>query len=537
MKRVLYIFVAAVLCVSCLDAEIKGLIPSEDMYSSPEKIYLNAVAALYSDLGSNVESCGLQGTCRGIYDYNTLTTDEAIVPVRGGDWYDGGYWQRLYFHTWTSADRCMYDVWKWLFGKITSCNSSLGILEKYRDMIGEDAYKSWNAEVRALRAILLWYAMDMFGNIPLPVNDVYPDASDLVQSRRSTAFRFIFDELQYASECLPQTRSNCRGESYGKVTAPVAWFVLAKLALNAEIYSDDDWTDSSKPSGDDIMFSIDEETVNAWETCIYYCNKISWCGYGLEDLFSSNFSVYNESSIENIFTIPADKDLYKVEWHYQFRSRHYSHGAALGFTSENGPSASLKAMETFGYGSPAPDQRLWLTFNVDEVYVDGKPVLTADGTPLRYHPLDVKPDLTGDANMLTAGARFSKYETDRHSYNDGKLQDNDIVLFRYSDVLLMKAEAMVRNGSDGSAPFNAVRERVYAPAKECTLENILDERMLELAWEGWRRQDLIRFGKYHLSYDMREQLPDEYDAHTTVFPIPNKCMELNPAMKQNKGYE
>ncbi|MGN0188419.1 MAG: RagB/SusD family nutrient uptake outer membrane protein [Candidatus Cryptobacteroides sp.] len=537
MKRLLYISLAVVCCVSCLDAEIKGRIPSEEMYSTPEKIYLNAVATLYRDLGSDVESCGLQGTCRGIYDYNTLTTDEAIVPVRGGDWYDGGYWQRLYFHTWTPSDRCLYDVWKWLFGKINSCNGSLGILEEYRDTIGEDRYRNWNAEVRALRAILLWYAMDMFGNIPLPVNDAYPAAGEMVQSRRSTTFRFIFDELEYAADCLPQSRSNCRGDNYGKVTAPVVWFALAKLALNAEIYSDDDWTDSFRPAGNGILLSVDGAAMNAWEACLHYCDLITCCGYALEDLFSSNFSVNNEYSIENIFTIPADKDLYKVEWHYQFRSRHYSHGAAFGFISENGVSASLKAMETFGYGKPEPDPRLWLTFDVDEVYVDGKPVLTEDGTPLCYRPLDVKPDLTGDAYMLTAGARFSKYETDRHSYNDGKLQDNDIVLFRYSDVLLMQAEALERNGSDGSVPFNAVRDRAGAPVRECTLDNILDERLLELAWEGWRRQDLIRFGRYHQPYDMRGQLPSEADAHTTVFPIPYKCIELNPVLKQNKGYE
>ncbi|MGN1210902.1 MAG: RagB/SusD family nutrient uptake outer membrane protein [Candidatus Cryptobacteroides sp.] len=536
MKRALYILLAAVVCVSCLDAEIKGRIPSDEMYSSPENVYLNAVATLYSDLGTNEESCGLQGTCRGIYDYNTLTTDEAIVPVRGGDWYDGGYWQRLYFHTWTPSDRCLYDVWKWLFGKVNSCNGSIHTLEEYRDMIGEDRYRSWNAEVRALRAILLWYAMDMFGNIPLPENDVYPAAGEMVQSSRSTTYRFIIDELQNADDYLSMKRSNSRGEHYGKVTAPVVWFVLAKLALNAEVYSDDDWTDSLRPSGKDIRFNVEGETMNAWEACIHYGNQIAWCGYGLENLFPSNFAVNNESSIENVFTIPADKDLYKVEWHYLFRSRHYSHGAALGFISENGASASLKAMETFGYGTPDPDPRLWMTFDVDEVYVDGQPVLTADGTPLCYHPLDVKPDLTGDANMLTAGARFCKYETDRHSYNDGKLQDNDIVLFRFADVLLMQAEAMVRNGADGSIPFNAVRDRVYAPVVECTLENILDERLLELAWEGWRRQDLIRFGRYHLAYDMRGQLPSEADAHTTVFPIPGKCIELNPVLKQNKGY-
>ena len=72
--------------------------------------------------------------------------------------------------------------------------------------------------------------------------------------------------------------------------------------------------------------------------------------------------------------------------------------------------------------------------------------------------------------------------------------ENDIVLFRYADALLMKSEAKVRNGESGDTELNEVRRRVNASSRTATLENILAERQLELAWEGWRRQDLIRFG-------------------------------------------
>ena len=83
---------------------------------------------------------------------------------------------------------------------------------------------------------------------------------------------------------------------------------------------------------------------------------------------------------------------------------------------------------------------------------------------------------------------------------DGKLCNNDIVLMRYADVLLMRAEALERNGQDGSAYFNAVRDRVKAAPRECNLDNILKERMLELAWEGWRRNDLIRYRLFTRAY-------------------------------------
>lgn len=104
---------------------------------------------------------------------------------------------------------------------------------------------------------------------------------------------------------------------------------------------------------------------------------------------------------------------------------------------------------------------------------------------------------------------MAKYEVDRTSHSDGRQPDNDIVLFRYADALLMKSEAKVRNGEDGSLELNEVRGRVGMPYREATLENILKERLLELVWEGWRRQDMVRFGVYHKSYDQRVQLADE----------------------------
>ena len=95
---------------------------------------------------------------------------------------------------------------------------------------------------------------------------------------------------------------------------------------------------------------------------------------------------------------------------------------------------------------------------------------------------------------------MKKYEIDDKAMKDGKLMENDIVLFRYADVLLMKSEAKVRDGRNGDEELNQVRTRVGAPERTATLDNLLAERQLELAWEGWRRQDLIRFGQFTRSY-------------------------------------
>jgi len=131
---------------------------------------------------------------------------------------------------------------------------------------------------------------------------------------------------------------------------------------------------------------------------------------------------------------------------------------------------------------------------------------------------------------------MSKYTPDLDAMNDGKLIENDIVLFRYADVLLMRAEAKLRSGQDGQSDFDLVRTRSYMSPRPITLQNLLDERLLELCWEGWRRQDLIRFGQYKSLYTGPGAV-DESDGHTTVFPIPDQAMVTNPALTQNKGYK
>ena len=135
---------------------------------------------------------------------------------------------------------------------------------------------------------------------------------------------------------------------------------------------------------------------------------------------------------------------------------------------------------------------------------------------------------------------MKKYEPDPGGMKDGKLVDNDIVLFRYADVLLMLSEARLRAGKpmeEVLEPFNRVRERAGAdPLDTVTLDDLLAERMREFAWEGWRRQDLIRFGKFTDKWSSHPVLPGEESGYTTVFPIPADVLDLNPLLKQNPGY-
>lgn len=525
------------LCLcGCLDENPKDQLDQEAIYNNATNIYNNAVASLYNYIGSNKESEGLQGTCRGIYDYNTLTTDEAMIPIRGGDWYDGGLWENMFLHNWNANDTYFYDVWKYLYKVIVLSNQSLSVIESHKQLLSAGQVSDFTAEVRAVRALFYFYAMDMFGRIPLVTSyDVKPD--QVVQSERSEVFRFIFDELQSVAPLLADEHSNREGDYYGRMTRPVVNFLLAKLALNAEVYEDDDWTDGKRLDGKEIFFTVNGEKKNAWETCIWYCEQLKSEGYELESDYASNFAVHNESSKENIFTIPLDKNLYLNEYHYLFRSRHYKHGGALGGASENGACATVSTVKAYGYGTSSVDNRFSINFYADTVYVDGKKVYLDSGEPLVYMPFELKLNLTDSPYKQTAGARVGKYEVDRTAYSDGKQVDNDIVLFRFADALLMEAEAKVRNGEDGSDELNAIRVRVGMPLVEANLENILNERLLELVWEGWRRQDLIRFGKYTKAYDQRTPVDGEDSGFTTVFPIPQKSLDLNKKYIQNNGYE
>ena len=531
-----FFFLTILTLTGCLDENSKDSLDEQHTYTTDRDVYVNAVATLYNYIGSDKDSEGLQGTYRGVYDYNTFTTDEAIIPVRGGDWYDGGFWADLYTHNWAEDSKPLYDTWKYLYKVIVFSNDALTTIDKHKQLLTDEQYKAYRAEVRAIRALYYYYLMDMFGNIPL-VTTAGESTENADQASRPEVYRFIVKELQEVTPLLPTAHSNLLGKNYGRVTRSVANFLLAKLMLNGEVYSDADWTDNQQPNGKQTYFTISGQQMNIWQACKYYCDKVTADGFTLAADYLSNFSVNNENSPENIFTIPLDKHLYKNQFQYLFRSRHYSHGGAFGTSSENGACATISTVKTFGYGTSNVDKRYAYNLYSDTVRVDGNIIYLENGKPLVYMPLAVELNLTNSPYIKTAGARMAKYEVDRNAFNDGKSPDNDIVLFRYADVLLMKAEAAVRNGENGNTELNLIRSRSGMGNRTATLDNILAERLMELMWEGWRRNDLIRFNRFHQSYDLRTAPETEADRHTIVFPIPSRALDLNEKLKQNKGYK
>ena len=116
---------SGLLTACSLDEHPKDQVEEELIYTDALSLYLNAVATLYSYIGGNTDGQGLQGTCRGVYDLQTFCTDEAMLPIRGVDWYDGGLWEQLHLHTWNSGHGVLKNAWLYLYKVITLCNRSM----------------------------------------------------------------------------------------------------------------------------------------------------------------------------------------------------------------------------------------------------------------------------------------------------------------------------------------------------------------------------------------------------------------------------
>lgn len=562
---------SSILLASCsLDETPRSKFSEEEAFSTPKLVYVNTVANVYSSIGN-----GLYGSDGGsVHTFQEFSSDASMIPGRQGDWVDGGAWQNIFLHNFESSVSKYNDVWNNLYRVIGLANSSIDRLNKY---LGEHPeYADYVYELRALRAVYYYYVMDLFGQVPLVVSSEV-SANEVEQSNRSDVFKFVTSEL---AECIPHlsdSKSQNEGEYYGRITKAVAYMCMAKCAINAPVYTIDDTTPTSYSAfvgtdksgkataseeqgktvsemGKNINITLDGETRNAWETAAYCADQIASLGYRLQPSYADNFIVANQNSVENIWTRPNDCVNYKIEDYNIVRTLHYNHGGAIGYQGWNGACSSKQQMLVYGYGTANPDPRLKLNFYTDKDYMEETGKAVEDGAtdkPLEYMPLAVKVDFSAADDphaMKCAGARMKKYEFDKSTTQQYSF-NNDLVIWRYADALLLKAEAEYRMGNKAEALtiVNEVRARVAAtPRTELTLNDILDERMLELAWEGVRRPDQIRFCTFTEPTADRFKgvthnasagdYNDDTQGYTMVYPIPYAVFNLNKKLDQNPGY-
>lgn len=562
---------SSILLASCsLEETPRSKFSEEEAFSTPKLVYVNTVANVYSSIGN-----GLYGSDGGsVHTFQEFSSDASMIPGRQGDWVDGGAWQNIFLHNFESSVSKYNDVWNNLYRVIGLANSSIDRLNKYLDEHPE--YAEYVYELRALRAVYYYYVMDLFGQVPLVVSSQV-SANEVAQSNRSDVFKFVTSEL---AECIPHlsdSKSQNEGEYYGRITKAVAYMCMAKCAINAPVYTIDDTTPTSYSAfvgtdksgkataseeqgktvsemGKNINITLDGKTRNAWETAAYCADQIASLGYRLQPSYADNFIVANQNSVENIWTRPNDCVNYKIEDYNIVRTLHYNHGGAIGYQGWNGACSSKQQMLVYGYGTANPDPRLKLNFYTDKDYMEETGKAVEDGAtdkPLEYMPLAVKVDFTAADDphaMKCSGARMKKYEFDKSTTQQYSF-NNDLVIWRYADALLLKAEAEYRMGNKAEALtiVNEVRGRVAAtPRTELTLNDILDERMLELAWEGVRRQDQIRFCTFTEPTADRFKgvthnasagdYNDDTQGYTMVYPIPYAVLNLNKKLGQNPGY-
>lgn len=496
---VLLLFVSAIWFQGCtsLDEEVYSSIPADSFFTNEEEVIMN-VGRAYTHLYSYIDHFSLWSAC-------LIASDEAICPYRETNlWWDNGVWVNLHRHIFSSQYGNTQNCWSFIFDGVTLCNQILYQLDE--SPVDFPTKKNLVAEVKILRAWLYFHALDIFGNVPLATDFKQQDLPD--QVGRPELFKFVETETQ---ENLPLLDDVPTSQNYGRVTKAMAYTMLAKLYLNAQ-----EWIGTPM-----------------WQQASDACDKIiGFNHFILEPDYFANFKVSNEGSKENIFVMALD-DIY-TSWRMKFHqlTLHTLSQQTFGIVDFCWDGFCATEAHYKLYAENDVRRKSWL--EGPQYDLAGNPLMLSPTRQLTYRP-EVKALYNEyDPALLDDGVRFAKYE-----YENGLMNgmSNDFVFYRYADVLLMKGEALVRMGkaSEALPYFNLVRQRAGATLyteQDLTLDEILDERSRELAWEGLRRQDLIRFNKWNDAWFEKEAK----ESYTKLFPIPYWAMDTNSKLKQNPGY-
>jgi hypothetical protein len=485
-----------------------------------------------------------------------LTTDEAIIPGRDGNYDDGGQYRQHHHHTYTPDHANVKDVWSWGFGAINTCNRVLSNIANSTMAETDPARIASTAEVKTMRALFYFFMMDIYGNVPIV--DTFP-VNDLPATRKRTeVFQFIERELKAVVNQLPVKDPNNPIPTYAHPTRGMVWALLAKMYLNAEVY-------------------LGTGNTRYTETVAMCDSVIASKKYSLDPSYASVFAPDNGPNItETIFAIPYDPLLLDGN---QFTRHGFMAYLYPVYGVPNNLSISMSTTPEFydRFNLPGDERNnTWLVGK--QTYKDGTPYTlkiakkdldakytgptSGNGSDTTWQ-LEItktlkmtgtKPfDLGNDYLARCMGVRSIKYYPDRATTALTRMSGNDMPIFRLADIYLMKAEAILRGAAattvnselqDPVTLLNKVRVRAKAPtATTVNLDQLLDERARELYWENWRRNDLIRFNKYETEYPIPGDLATpgytpgmDKDPRKRIFPIPNSERKLNPKLDQNDGY-
>lgn len=505
--------------------------PSQNSGVDPMIVVEAKMADVYYHLAGTLGRRYMEAQC--------LASDEFTSLAFAGGYYDSGTYAHQALHCSSPNDASIgwYDD---VTAGITKANT---ILED----LGSGASAQMKAPARAIRAYYTWILMDNYGDTPI-LDQVQSEGSVVPRSSRKEVAEWIESEL---NDIIPVLTDDVTENSYGKPTKWMAEALLAKLYINWSVYTAEsvDQYDAATAANPKL------------DACIAACDDIINSGkFNLGSVdYLHKFSYDNGWKVEDfIYAIPYDA-INRQGMQYA-RPRTFKDMKNL---LPNVYGSTDKFTQSFG-GNMVVTPEFAKLFSLDgdirnlcilrgDVYVRDPKTLRPTTEPFMYKGNQVhfteditlaKKDNTievgNDANAYQQGCHSIKWFTTPADYNNGRNQSNDLPIFRYADILLMKAEALTRQGSSGAKTlFNQIRSYAGAPtiANEPTLQEIYDERGREFFDENWRRNDMIRFGHYEDEFFPHyKDFPDaNFDKRHRIFPVPQNTINLN-GWEQNPGY-
>jgi starch-binding outer membrane protein, SusD/RagB family len=537
-----------------LDEKLYDTVTPDNFFKSQEE-YVSALGAAYTSLGGYASGA--------VYNVQEVSTDEMAVPTRGSDWDDGGMWRRLHMHSWTNEDGYTRDAWQFGFGGVNTANRLIYQFQSLvtSGQVKQDQADAYIAELQAVRGFFYWQLIDLYGNVPLVTDFASKDAAPATKSRLEV-YNWVIGDLETA---VPKLSKDVNGTTYGRMNRYAGYTLLAKMYLNAGVYSG----------------------TPQWTKVIAACDTVINTGkYSLESNYFTNFNVSNQGSKEFIFAIPYDQVFYK-DFQMGVQTLHYGSQQTYSLTQQpwNGYCTLQEFYNSFDPSdvrrgdvgtltAPAAKRGSFLAgyqfkngggIVIDDSYEVAKPDRIPplegdpDGRPLNFGNIgSTQPQINelGPQAYRQSGVRIGKWEFAIGA--DPANLSNDFGVFRYADVLLMKAEALFRTNKPADALIlvNQVRTRAGLTAltsldgklsfyQEGAVEpggELFNEMGREMFAEHNRRQDLIRWGYFNRvaqwappSYNVGDVL-NKNGLNSVLYPIHKDIQAANPNLTQNPGY-
>lgn len=559
MKNLLKLFtvpvIITVLLASChkIEVEVKSEL-TPDTYPQTDAQFSSASGPVYINLRSEFATT--------YFFLQSMTTDESLLPTYAADWIDGNRYLELHRHTWTKDNAVVSSGWNYLSNMIGTANQTISIIDASAPP--SSSKNTGLAELRTMRALAYYMMMDLYGNIPL--DTLYGSTELKPNAPRAQVFSFIEGQLKAS---IPFLKSAPGVSTYGKPTRYMAYALLAKLYLNAEVYTGTQRNndciiacDSVINAGGGTQYAVEPRTT--YLQMFYPTNgpaqKEFIFALPFDPATSNGYMFYARYDLNRNLGI---RYLYSGSTPGAFTNpvMNLSSGSGLQNNKPSGPRCTTD--QFFALFNDANDIRNKQWLSGLQYWQDGNPIMVkttnlgydqfyagpSPAATYTYH-LNLSPlgtsrlgatsyDLGKDEIAWNTGVRNIKFLAD-YTNPTSRNQNNDVPLFRYADVLLMKAEAIQRGGTPtlGATALslvNSVRSNrtTTAPLGAVTLDDIYRERCLEMTWECWHRNDMIRFGKFETAYGLSKTNADVY---RRIFPIPQTALSNNPKLTQNSGY-